>query len=203
MSNLRTVASAQELWQLCKVLNAWPQVKDVFTNKDIADIEDFLTSTPLGIRFSNGPLAEFMRDNGVRGREEMELTHPRWLDDRTYVLQMIKLYLKQGYEVDDALVEQTQKQQKSQEQEQQAEQGQNQEKAQKQKQAKGDVVACNGAGRQPEPAATARTATTAAVNAAANAAAGDSTDVVAAAAASAAATATLSLQILEDTSKPQ
>ncbi|TMO62259.1 PEP/pyruvate-binding domain-containing protein [Pseudoalteromonas aurantia] len=112
MSNLRTVASAQELWQLCKVLNAWPQVKDVFTNKDLANIEDFLNSTPLGIRFSNGPLAEFMRDNGVRGREEMELTHPRWLDDRTYVLQMIKLYLKQGYEVDDALVEQTQKQQK-------------------------------------------------------------------------------------------
>ncbi|MBE0370864.1 PEP/pyruvate-binding domain-containing protein [Pseudoalteromonas aurantia] len=112
MSNLRTVASAQELWQLCKILNAWPQVKDVFTNKTISEIEDFLTTTSLGLRFSQGPLANFMRDNGVRGREEMELTNPRWLDDRTYVLQMIKLYLKQGYEVDGALAEQTQKQQK-------------------------------------------------------------------------------------------
>ncbi|BBN83582.1 hypothetical protein PA25_35670 [Pseudoalteromonas sp. A25] len=111
MSNLRTVASAQELWQLCQTLEQWPNVRDAFASQTISEIDSFLNNTTEGLRFSQGPLAKFMRENGVRAREEMELTHPRWLDDRTYVLQMIKLYLAQGYEVDEALQQQQQQQQ--------------------------------------------------------------------------------------------
>ena len=113
MSNLRTVASAQELWLLCQQLADWPQVKQAFLDLELDELEVFLNEHQAGIKYSRGPLAQFMRENGVRAREEMELTHPRWLDDRTYLLQMIKVYLHQGYAVDDAIATQQRKQRKN------------------------------------------------------------------------------------------
>ncbi|MEH6459106.1 PEP/pyruvate-binding domain-containing protein [Chitinimonas sp. JJ19] len=103
MSNLRTVESARDIWRLCKALDAYPEVKALFLQADVAAIEAALPTSSQGREFLKREMTPFMRANGVRGREEMELTYPRWIDDPGYVLQMIKTYLEQGYEVENKL----------------------------------------------------------------------------------------------------
>ncbi len=48
-------------------------------------------------------MVPFLRENGTRGRQEMELTHPRWIDDPSYVFQMIRRYADEGFSIDDVL----------------------------------------------------------------------------------------------------
>ncbi|QDQ25955.1 hypothetical protein FNU76_06075 [Chitinimonas arctica] len=104
MSNLRTVESARDIWRLCQALDKYPEVKTLFMlQADIGRIATALPASAQGRDYLARELEPFMRENGVRGREEMELSYPRWVDDPTYVLQMIKTYLQQGYEVENKL----------------------------------------------------------------------------------------------------
>lgn len=56
-----------------------------------------------GRRYWVNTIEPFMRVNGVRGRQEMELTNPRWIDDPTYVFQMVRKYIAEDFSIDDAL----------------------------------------------------------------------------------------------------
>lgn len=103
MSNLRTVQSARDLWRLTRALDRYPALKALVRQLPAQDLPAVLDDHPEGRDFRDLDLADFMRENGVRGRQEMELTHPRWVDDPTYVLQMLKTFLIQGYEVESRL----------------------------------------------------------------------------------------------------
>ncbi|MGH8524864.1 MAG: PEP-utilizing enzyme, partial [Gammaproteobacteria bacterium] len=103
MSNLRTVESARQIWQLCQRLECYPRVKALFMCREPGEVWSALTALEQGRLYIENELKPFMRENGVRGRQEMELTFPRWVDDPTYVFQMIKTYLEQGYDVDTKL----------------------------------------------------------------------------------------------------
>ncbi|QPF73605.1 hypothetical protein G8A07_12180 [Roseateles sp. DAIF2] len=103
MSNLRTVESARDLWALTQALCAHPGLRELLQRTPAEQVHGALLALPEGRRFLTGAYADFMRDNGVRGREEMELTHPRWVDDPCYVFQMVKTYLQQGFGVDQRL----------------------------------------------------------------------------------------------------
>ncbi|CAG1019431.1 prodigiosin/undecylprodigiosin synthetase [Burkholderiaceae bacterium] len=103
MSNLRTVQSARDLWALTQSLAQYPQARALIEQLPARELAAALRADPQGQRFCAMELARFMRENGVRGHEEMELTHPRWVDDPTYVFQMIKTFLAQGYEVENRL----------------------------------------------------------------------------------------------------
>lgn len=103
MSNLRTVQSARDLWQLAQALDRYPVAKMLVRELPAHELATALQAEPQGREFCANHLADFMRENGVRGHEEMEPTHPRWIDDPTYVFQMVKTFLAQGYEVENRL----------------------------------------------------------------------------------------------------
>ncbi|MGV2920465.1 PEP/pyruvate-binding domain-containing protein [Streptomyces alfalfae] len=92
MSNLRTVESARELWELAQAARRRPEVLRTIMETPPAEIEPALRATDEGRAFWDTHVARFMRANGTRGRQEMELTNPRWVDDPSYVFQMVRRY---------------------------------------------------------------------------------------------------------------
>lgn len=103
MSNLRTVQSAREVWELSQRARESARVIEIIEGTPLEDIPAALQADPAGTKFWTSHVEPFMRVNGTRGREEMELTNPRWIDDPSYVFQMIRKYVEEGFSVDDAL----------------------------------------------------------------------------------------------------
>ncbi|MFD8468735.1 PEP/pyruvate-binding domain-containing protein [Streptomyces cyaneofuscatus] len=95
MSNLRTVESARELWDLAQAARRHPEVLRTIVDSPLTAIESELRATDEGRTFWDSYVTPFMRTNGTRGRQEMELTHPRWVDDPTYVFQMVRRYAQE------------------------------------------------------------------------------------------------------------
>lgn len=92
MSNLRTVESARDLWHLAREARRTPEVLRIIRDTPLDEIEGELHKSPAGRAYLTHHLDPFMRINGTRGRQEMELTHPRWVDDPSYVFQMVRRY---------------------------------------------------------------------------------------------------------------
>jgi pyruvate,water dikinase len=103
VSNLRTVESAREVWRLAHKARESKQVTDLITKMPLDEVIDALKADDDGRRYWVNAIEPFMRTNGVRGRQEMELTNPRWIDDPTYVFQMIRKYIAEDFSIDDAL----------------------------------------------------------------------------------------------------
>lgn len=100
MSNLRTVDSARELWRLTEQARQRPRVLSLIRDTALADVLGALERSDEGAQFVTSCLKPFLRMNGVRAREEMELTHPRWIDDPSYVFQMIRKYVEEDFSVE-------------------------------------------------------------------------------------------------------
>lgn len=96
MSSLRTVESAREMWGLAQAAAARPRVLAVIRDSPLQEVPDRLLADEEGRAFWAAHIAPFLRENGTRGRQEMELTHPRWIDDPSYVFQMIRRYAEEG-----------------------------------------------------------------------------------------------------------
>lgn len=103
MSSLRTVASAREIWGLAKAAAAKPAVIALIRETALDGIEAALRADRDGRRFWDRHIEPFLRANGVRGQQEMELTHPRWVDDPSYIFQMIRRYADEGFAIDGAV----------------------------------------------------------------------------------------------------
>lgn len=103
MSNLRTVATAREMWQLARSAARWPGVVRIIRETPVDGIEAALRADADGRAFWDAHMEPFLRANGVRGRQEMELTHPRWVDDPSYIFQMVRRYTEPGSSPDDIL----------------------------------------------------------------------------------------------------
>jgi prodigiosin/undecylprodigiosin synthetase len=101
MSNLRTVATAREMWQLAQAAGHWPAVVRIIRETPVDGVAAALRADPDGRAFWDAHMEPFLRVNGVRGRQEMELTHPRWVDDPAYIFQMIRRYADEGSSLDD------------------------------------------------------------------------------------------------------
>lgn len=103
MSSLRTVASAQDIWKIAQAAKARPRVMEIIDASPLEQIGRRLREDDEGRAFWNAEMEPFMRANGTRGRQEMELTHPRWIDDPSYIFQMIRRYAADGFSVDDIM----------------------------------------------------------------------------------------------------
>ncbi|WP_338896080.1 PEP/pyruvate-binding domain-containing protein [Streptomyces sp. TG1A-60] len=103
MSSLRTVASAQEIWGVAQAAKARPRVMEIIKETPLEEIEVRLREDTEGRAFWNAQMEPFLRANGTRGRQEMELTHPRWIDDPSYIFQLIRRYSADGFSVDDIM----------------------------------------------------------------------------------------------------
>lgn len=96
MSNLRTVASAREVKELARAARRKPRVMRLISDTPLDGVETALRNDPDGKAFWDAHIDPFLRVNGVRGHQEMELTNPRWVDDPSYILQMIRCYAEEG-----------------------------------------------------------------------------------------------------------
>jgi pyruvate,water dikinase len=103
MSSLRTVESAREIWALAQVARRDDRVMEIIRGGAGADVPALLRADEAGRAFWDAHMVPFLRENGTRGRQEMELTHPRWIDDPSYVFQMIRRYADEGFSIDDVL----------------------------------------------------------------------------------------------------
>ncbi len=103
VSNLRTVESAREVWRLASKARESRQLSELFTGAPLEELAALLKADDEGRRYWVKTIEPFMRVNGVRGRQEMELTNPRWIDDPTYVFQMVRKYIAEDFSIDDAL----------------------------------------------------------------------------------------------------
>ncbi|MFJ2664219.1 PEP/pyruvate-binding domain-containing protein [Nocardia fluminea] len=103
MSNLRTVASAREIWELAQIVRTRPRVLRIITSGSAADVAQRLRADLVGRVFWKTYLEPFLRENGSRAQQEMELSHPRWIDDLSYVVTMIRRYADESFDFDDAI----------------------------------------------------------------------------------------------------
>lgn len=100
MSSLRTVESAREIRGLARAAVARPRVLAIIRDSPLQEVPGRLRADEDGRAFWAAHIAPFLRENGTRGRQEMELTHPRWIDDPSYVFQMIRRYAEEGLTAD-------------------------------------------------------------------------------------------------------
>ncbi|WP_107657373.1 PEP/pyruvate-binding domain-containing protein [Nocardia suismassiliense] len=106
MSNLRTVAAAREVWDLAQIVRRNPRVLWIVASGSAADVAERLRADRVGRMFWTAHMEPFLRENGVRAQQEMELTHPRWIDDLSYVVKMIRRYAEDGFSFDEAVASQ-------------------------------------------------------------------------------------------------
>lgn len=103
MSNLRTVESAREVWALAQIAKEQPRVLEIIRSGSPSDVAARLRADETGRIFWATHMEPFLRENGVRAHQEMELTHPRWIDDPSYVFQMVRRYAEEGFSIDEVL----------------------------------------------------------------------------------------------------
>ncbi|MFB7657266.1 MULTISPECIES: PEP/pyruvate-binding domain-containing protein [unclassified Streptomyces] len=103
MSSLRTVESAKEVWAVAQAAKNSPAVLKIITGEPLESVARRLREDPDGQRFWDRHMEPFLRANGTRGHQEMEITHPRWIDDPSYLFQMIRRYVADGFSIDDIL----------------------------------------------------------------------------------------------------
>ncbi|MCA9538946.1 MAG: hypothetical protein KC620_08655 [Myxococcales bacterium] len=103
MSNLRTVESINDIVQLVNKCRARPEVRRLICEGNLDDVLGNLKAHPEGQAFLQREFAEFLRNNGVRGRQEMEISNPRWVDDPIYIFQMMRKYFEHDIVMDDVL----------------------------------------------------------------------------------------------------
>lgn len=103
MSNLRTVESAKEIWSVAQAAKDRPRVLALIEELPLDGIEEALRADEEGREFWQEQMEPFLRAHGTRGPQEMEITHPRWIDDPSYVFQMIRRYAADGFSIDDIL----------------------------------------------------------------------------------------------------
>ncbi|MEV0766193.1 PEP/pyruvate-binding domain-containing protein [Nocardia sp. NPDC050435] len=103
MSNLRTVEAAREIWELAQAARSHPQALAIIQTGAPSDVGVRLRGCEAGQAFWTAHMEPFLRDNGTRAHQEMELTHPRWIDDTAYVFQMVRRYAEEGFSIEHIL----------------------------------------------------------------------------------------------------
>ncbi|EST35960.1 hypothetical protein N566_16915 [Streptomycetaceae bacterium MP113-05] len=103
MSNLRTVDSAKEIWALAQTAKDQPRVMKIIDSEPLDGVRAALLDDEEGRAFWETHMVPFLRDHGTRGPQEMEITHPRWIDDPSYVIQMIRRFSADGFSAEEVL----------------------------------------------------------------------------------------------------
>ncbi|MDW6004017.1 PEP/pyruvate-binding domain-containing protein [Vibrio mangrovi] len=105
MNNLRTIEVTLGIIKLVETINRQPQLKKLFEQHDASELADILQQDSEGRTFWNGPFEAFLFEFGARGRQEFELSIPRWRDDPSYLLQVMKMYLQHPVNLQEKLKE--------------------------------------------------------------------------------------------------
>ncbi|MBU2711763.1 PEP/pyruvate-binding domain-containing protein [Zooshikella harenae] len=105
MNSLRTIEVTRGIYQLTEKVNTNPDLRTVFINSDADCLQANLESSSVGSHFINSEFAGFLNKYGTRGRQEFELSIPRWNDDPSYLLKVIKMYLVSDVRLEEKIAE--------------------------------------------------------------------------------------------------
>jgi phosphohistidine swiveling domain-containing protein len=105
LNNLRTIEVTKGVVALADDVRNLPELRDLFLDAPAGELIERLQQVPSGKQFWNGPFAEFLRQFGARGRQEFELSIPRWNDDPLYLLNVIRLYLRNEFDLHERMRE--------------------------------------------------------------------------------------------------
>lgn len=93
LNNLRTIEVTRGILDLTAEVQKTPALAEMIKDTPSDDVIARLKESERGRAFLDGPFADFLREFGSRGRQEFELTIPRWADDPRYLFDVIRLYL--------------------------------------------------------------------------------------------------------------
>ncbi|MTK63240.1 MAG: phosphoenolpyruvate synthase, partial [Methanobacterium sp.] len=103
LNNLRTIEVTAGVVALADEVRGNAELNAVFLETPSVELADRLRIHPVGRVFWEGPFHQFLRQFGARGRQEFELTIPRWNDDPSYLLNVIRLYLRNDVDLQEKM----------------------------------------------------------------------------------------------------
>ncbi|MCY4045298.1 MAG: PEP-utilizing enzyme [Cellvibrionales bacterium] len=105
MNNLRTIEVTKGIVDLVDEVKQNANLKALFENHTADELLDILPNAPESEHFYHKGFKQFLFNFGSRGRQEFELSIPRWSDDPTYLFNVIKSYLENDIDLDKVLQE--------------------------------------------------------------------------------------------------
>ncbi|MDK1706289.1 PEP/pyruvate-binding domain-containing protein [Serratia rubidaea] len=105
MNNLRTIEVTLGIIRLVEKIDRQPALKALFERHSVAELVAILPEHTLSRDFWQQDFSDFLFEFGARGRQEFELSIPRWRDDPSYLLQVIKMYLRHPVDLQKKLKE--------------------------------------------------------------------------------------------------
>jgi pyruvate,water dikinase len=103
MNNLRTIEVTRNIIHLVEIIKSNPDLNRLFEYHSPKELLSVLPENKSAKDFWYKDLSEFLFKFGTRGRQEFELTIPRWRDDPSYLLQVMKTYLKSDFDLEEKL----------------------------------------------------------------------------------------------------
>jgi phosphohistidine swiveling domain-containing protein len=103
MNNLRTIEVTRGIVDLVETVKKQPLLLDLFNKHDAHALLVTLPVNGVSKAFWNTDFKDFLSDFGSRGRQEFELSIPRWSDDPTYLIQVMKMYLENDVDLEERL----------------------------------------------------------------------------------------------------
>jgi pyruvate,water dikinase len=92
MAGDKTMETALELYRLSRVT---PEVERIYLDPALVEVATHLRKRPEGRAFLER-LERFLETYGHRGTKDLDLGHPSWKEDPSFIHQMIRSYLKAG-----------------------------------------------------------------------------------------------------------
>lgn len=105
MNSLRTIEVTRGIYQLTETVNSNKPLRTIFINSDADQLKANLEKNRIGKQFIENEFSCFLKNYGARGRQEFELSIPRWNDDPSYLLKVIKMYLISEVDLEERIAE--------------------------------------------------------------------------------------------------
>lgn len=100
MNNLRTIEVTRGIVGLVEIIKKDQALLELFRNHTIEQLLKILPYEESSKNFWHVHFSEFLFQFGTRGRQEFELSIPRWRDEPSYLLQVMKTYLESDFDLE-------------------------------------------------------------------------------------------------------
>jgi prodigiosin/undecylprodigiosin synthetase len=104
LNNLRTIEVTRGIIDLTEAVRKDAQLTRLIIDTPSDALMGKLKDSAAGQTFLNTHFALFLQEFGSRGRQEFELTIPRWSDDPRYLFDVIRLYLTNDVELEQKML---------------------------------------------------------------------------------------------------
>lgn len=103
LNNLRTIEVTRAVRTLAERAGASPALRRLLLETPLDELPAALQRDREGQAFWQTDLGAFLSEFGTRGRQEFELSIPRWFDDPKYILQLVRLYLGSDVQLEERM----------------------------------------------------------------------------------------------------